>query len=139
MKKLIKPIFFLFVVITLSACVHSVNKGSRVIVENPNPCCDVIINRLLTEYPPAQTTLSFSKSDNAVFDMLLENTARKAGYTIGSQEDAVNISYVIDAMDEKTGYIHLKSSNGLVFSRMFKLPGYVLEDYYTEQNSEVNK
>ncbi|WP_428159955.1 hypothetical protein [Desulfobacter sp.] len=83
--------------------------------------------------------MSFSKSDNAVFDMLLENTARKAGYTIGSQEDAVNISYVIDAMDEKTGYIHLKSSNGLVFSRMFKLPGYVLEDYYTEQNSEVNK
>lgn len=139
MKKLIKLIFFLFVVITLSACVHSINKGSRVLVENPNPCCDVIIDRLLAEYPPAQTTLSLSKSDNAEFDTLLENAARKAGYTIGNQEDAVNISYIIDMMDEKTGYIHLKSSNGLVFSRMFKLPGYVLGDYYTEQNSEVNK
>nr|WP_319491602.1 conjugal transfer protein TrbH [uncultured Desulfobacter sp.] len=139
MKKFIEPIFFLFVVINLSACVQSVNKGSRVIVENPNPCCDVIIDRLLTEYPPAQTTLSLSKSNNAEFDTLLENTARKAGYTVGNQEDAVNISYVIDMMDEKTGYIHLKSSNGLVFSRMFKVPGYVLGDYYTEQNSEVNK
>lgn len=139
MKKFTEPIFFLFVVITLSACVHSVYKGSRVIVENLNPCCDAIIDRLLTEYPPAQTTLSLSKSNNAEFDTLLENTARKAGYTVGNQEDAVNISYVIDMMDEKTGYIHLKSSNGLVFSRMFKVPGYVLGDYYTEQNSEVNK
>lgn len=31
-----------------------------------------------------------------------------------------------------TGYVHLKSSDGFGFSRMFRLPGYDLADTYTQ-------
>lgn len=141
--RFIKIPIFLFVVLSLIGCVSTTPKKESWVLKsnenNPAPCCDVIIDRLVLEYPPAQTTLHLSKSENLDFDKLLESKARKAGYKISQRRESVKISYVIDMMDEHIGYIHLKSSKGLVFNQMFRLPNYLLYGNYTQQISEVEK
>jgi hypothetical protein len=103
--------------------------------------CDEIISRLILQYPPAKNTITLLKSGNRTFDELIEKQARRAGYTISplQSENAVKISYVIDVLSQNpgTGYVHLKSSDGFSFSRMFRMPGYNLADNYTQR--EVKK
>lgn len=143
--RFLKLSFFFFVILTLTGCAHTSKKESWALnfAENdPAPCCDVIVDRLLLEYPPAQTTLYLSKSDNINFDTLLETKIRKVGYKISQNKNVVKISYVIDTMDENKNraYLHLKSSEGLIFNRMFRLPNCYFHSNYTEQKStEVKK
>jgi hypothetical protein len=101
--------------------------------------CDEIISRLIQQYPPAKTTITLLKSGNKTFDELIEKQARRAGYTISQAPNAIKISYVIDVLSQNpgTGYVHLKSSDGFSFSRMFRMPGYDLADNYTQR--EVKK
>lgn len=140
--RFIKLSFFFFVVLTLTSCVHTTKKESWTLNFNENdpaPCCDAIVDRLLLEYPPAQTTLYLSKSENSYFDALLESKARKAGYKISQTGNAVKISYVIDIIEGNIAYLHLKSSDGLVFNRMFRLPNCYFYENSTEKINEVGK
>lgn len=137
----IRLLLLFFVALTLTSCAHHTGKkGSWVLnsdEKDPAPCCDVIIDRLVQEYPPAQTTLYFSKSENLNFDRHLETQARKAGYKISQRGEAVKISYVIDVIGEHNGFLHLKSSEGFVFNQMFRFPNYFFADY--TQHREVEK
>jgi len=143
MKKFTRLILLFFMAVSFFSCTHISPKKSWVLIdyEPPLMLCDVIISRLVLQYPPAKTTITLLKSGNETFDELIEKQARRAGYTIGQaqSESAVKISYVIDTLSETTGigYFHLKSSEGFSFSQMFHLPGYDLADTYTQ--SEVKK
>jgi len=138
MKKLTRLIFLFFMALNFFSCTHLSPKGSWVLIDSEPPLqlCDVIISRLILQYPPAKTTITLLKSYNKSFDELVEKQARRAGYTISQaqSQNAVKISYVIDVLSETTGagYFHLKSSDGFSFSQMFRLPGYDLADTYTQ-------
>ena len=138
MKKLTRLILLLFMALTCFSCSHLSPKGSWVLSDSEPPLqlCDVIISRLILQYPPAKTTITLLKSGNKTFDQLIEKQARRAGYTISQAQSqhAVKISYVIDMLSQNpgTGYFHLKSSDGFNFSQMFRLPGYELADTYTQ-------
>jgi len=138
MKKLTRLIFLFFMALNFFSCTHLSPKGSWVLIDSEPPLqlCDVIISRLILQYPPAKTTITLLKSDNKNFDELVEKQARRAGYTISQaqSENAVKISYVIDMLSQNpgAGYFHLKSSDGFSFSQMFRLPGYDLADTYTQ-------
>lgn len=136
MKKLTRLILLFFMAFHLFSCTRLSPKGSWVLTgsESPLQLCDEIISRLTLQYPPAKTTIRLLKSGNTTFDQLIEKQARRAGYTINQTQTAVRISYVIDVLSEPpgTGYVHLKSSDGFGFSRMFRLPGYELADTYTQ-------
>ena len=140
--RFIKLLLFLFVVFILTGCVHTAKKESWTLnfnETNPAPCCDAIVDRLLSEYPPAKITLSLSKSENLNFDTLLESKVRKAGYKISQTGEAIKISYIIDIIEKNVAYIHLKSSDGLVFNRMFQLSNYYFYSNSTEKISEAEK
>ena len=138
MKKLTRMILLFFMALNCFSCSHLSPKGSWVLSDSEPPLqlCDVIISRLISQYPPAKTTITLLKSGNKTFDQLIEKKARRAGYTISQaqSENAVKISYVIDVLSDTTGtgYFHLKSSDGFNFSQMFRLPGYELADTYTQ-------
>ena len=138
MKKLTRIILLFFMALNCFSCTHIAPKGSWVSSDSEPPLqlCDVIISRLILQYPPAKTTITLLKSGNKTFDQLIEKQARRAGYTISQpqSESAVKISYVIDMLSQNpgTGYFHLKSSDGFSFSQMFRLPGYDLADTYTQ-------
>jgi len=141
MKKLIRLILLFFMALNCFSCAHLSPKGSWVLIDSEPPLllCDVIISRLILQYPPAKTTITLLKSGNKTFDQLIEKQARRAGYIISPSQSAVKISYVIDVLSKSTGagYFHLKSSDGFSFSQMFRLPGYDLADTYTQ--SEVKE
>ncbi|MGD9826550.1 conjugal transfer protein TrbH [Desulfobacter sp.] len=141
MKTLARLILLFFMALSLFSCTRLSPKGSWVLTgsEPPLQLCDVIISRLVQQYPPAKTTVTLLKSGNTTFDQLIEKQARRAGYTISQAQGAVKISYVIDMLSQNpgTGYFHLKSSDGFSFSQMFRLPGYALAEIYTQ--SEVKK
>ena len=138
MKTLTRVILLFFMVLNCFSCTHIAPKGSWVSSDSEPPLqlCDVIISRLILQYPPAKTTITLLKSGNKTFDQLIEKQARRAGYTISQAQSqhAVKISYVIDMLSQNpgTGYFHLKSSDGFSFSQMFRLPGYDLADTYTQ-------
>jgi hypothetical protein len=143
MKTLTRLILLFFLALSCFSCTHISPKSSWVLTESKPPLliCDEIISRLILQYPPAKTTITLLKSGNRTFDELIEKQARRAGYTISplQSENAVKISYVIDVLSQNpgTGYVHLKSSDGFSFSRMFRMPGYNLADNYTQR--EVKK
>jgi hypothetical protein len=141
MKPLTRLLLLFFLALTCFSCTHLSPKGSWVLTESKPPLliCDEIISRLILQYPPAKTTITLLKSGNRTFDELIEKQARRAGYTISQTQSAVKISYVIDVLSQNpgTGYVHLKSSDGFSFSRMFRMPGYNLADNYTQR--EVKK
>jgi len=141
MKTLTRLILLFFMALTCFSCTHISPKSSLVLTDSPPPLliCDEIISRLILQYPPAKTTITLLKSGNKTFDELIEKQARRAGYTISQTQSAVKISYVIDVLSQNpgTGYVHLKSSDGFSFSRMFRMPGYNLADNYTQR--EVKK
>nr|WP_319394252.1 conjugal transfer protein TrbH [uncultured Desulfobacter sp.] len=141
MKTLTRPILLFFLALICFSCTHLSPKSSWVLTDSKPPLllCDEIIARLLLQYPPAKTTITLLKSGNKTFDELIEKQARRAGYTISQTRNAVKISYVIDVLSQNpgTGYVHLKSSDGFSFSRMFRMPGYNLADNYTQR--EVKK
>lgn len=141
MKKLTRLILLFFMALNCFSCTHMSPKGSWVLIgsEPPLLLCDVIISRLILQYPPARITITLLKSGNKTFDQLIEKQARRAGYSISQAQSAVKISYVIDVLSQNpgTGYFHLKSSDGFSFSQMFRLPGYNLAGTYTQ--SEVRK
>jgi len=138
MKKLTRLMLLFFMVLSFFSCTHLSPKGSWVLIDSEPPLqlYDVIISRLILQYPPAKTTITLLKSSNKTFDELIEKQARRAGYTISQtqRENAVKISYVIDMLSQNpgTGYFHLKSSDGFSFSQMFRLPGYDLADTYSQ-------
>lgn len=141
MKKLTRLILLFFMAVNCFSCTQLSPKGSWVLTgsEPPFQLCDVIVSRLILQYPPAKTTITLLKSGNKTFDQLIEKQARRAGYVISQAQSAVRISYVIDVLSQNpgTGYFHLKSSDGFSFSQTFRLPGYDLADTYTQ--IEVNK
>lgn len=141
MKTLTRLLILFFMALGLFSCTHLSPKGSWVLTgsEPPLQLCDVIISRLILQYPPAKSTITLLKSGNTTFDQSIEKQARRAGYTISQTQSAVKISYVIDVLSETagTGYFHLKSSDGFSFSQMFRLPGYALAETYTQ--NEVKK
>ena len=141
MKTLTRLILLFFLALTCFSCTHLSPKESWVLTDSKPPLlvCDEIISRLILQYPPAKTTITLLKSGNKTFDELIEKQARRAGYTISQTPNAVKISYVIDVLSQNpgTGYVHLKSSDGFSFSRMFRMPGYNLADNYTQR--EVKK
>jgi len=141
MKPLTRLILLFFLALTCFSCTHISPKSSWVLTGSKPPLliCDEIISRLILQYPPAKTTITLLKSGNKTFDELIEKQARRAGYTISQTQSAVKISYVIDVLSQNpgTGYVHLKSSDGFSFSRMFRMPGYNLADNYTQR--EVKK
>jgi len=141
MKKLTRRMLLFFMALNFFSCTHLSPKGSWVLNDSEPPLllCDAIIDRLVLQYPPAKTTIKLLKSGNKTFDELIEKQARRAGYTISQDENAVNITYVIDVLSETTGvgYFHLKSSEGFNFSQMFRLPGYDLINTYAQ--GEVQK
>ncbi|WP_020586447.1 conjugal transfer protein TrbH [Desulfobacter curvatus] len=141
MKTLTRLLLLFFLALTCFSCTHLSPKESWVLTESKPPLliCDEIISRLILQYPPAKTTITLLKSGNKNFDELIEKQARRAGYTISQTRNAVKISYVIDVLSQNpgTGYVHLKSSDGFSFSRMFRMPGYNLADNYTQR--EVKK
>ena len=141
MKALTRLLLLFFLALTCFSCTHLSPKESWVLTDSKPPLliCDEIINRLIQQYPPAKTTITLLKSGNKTFDELIEKQARRAGYTISQTQSAVKISYVIDVLSQNsgTGYVHLKSSDGFSFSRMFRMPGYNLADNYTQR--EVKK
>ena len=136
MKKLIRLILLFFMALNCFSCAHLSPKGSWVLIDSEPPLllCDVIISRLILQYPPAKTTITLLKSGNKTFDQLIEKQARRAGYIISPSQSAVKISYVIDVLSQNpgAGYFHLKSSDEFSFSQMFRLPGYNLADTYTQ-------
>jgi hypothetical protein len=141
MKTLTRLLLLFFLALTCFSCTHLSPKESWVLTESKPPLliCDEIISRLILQYPPAKTTITLLKSGNKTFDELIEKQARRAGYTISQAQNVVKISYVIDVLSQNpgTGYVHLKSSDGFSFSRMFRMPGYNLADNYTQR--EVKK
>jgi len=141
MKPLTRQLILFFLALTCFSCTHLSPKESWVLTDSKPPLliCDEIISRLIQQYPPAKTTITLLKSGNKTFDELIEKQARRAGYTISQTQSAVKISYVIDVLSQNsgTGYVHLKSSDGFSFSRMFRMPGYDLADNYTQR--EVKK
>ncbi|NDY73129.1 conjugal transfer protein TrbH [Desulfobacter hydrogenophilus] len=141
MKPLTRLTLLFFLALTCFSCTHLSSKGSWVSIDSEPPLliCDEIISRLILQYPPAKTTITLLKSGNKTFDELIEKQARRAGYTISQTQSAVKICYVIDVLSQNpgTGYVHLKSSDGFSFSRMFRMPGYNLADNYTQR--EVKK
>ena len=141
MKTFTRLILLFFLALICFSCTHLSPKESWVLTDSPPPLliCDEIISRLILQYPPAKTTITLLKSGNKTFDELIEKQARRAGYTISQAQSAVKISYVIDVLSQNpgTGYVHLKSSDGFSFSRMFRMPGYNLADNYTQR--EVKK
>jgi len=140
MKTLTRLILLFLMALNCFSCTHLSPKGSWVLSDSEPPLllCDVIISRLILQYPPAKTTITLLKSGNKTFDQLIEKQARRAGYTISQAQSqhAVKISYVIDMLSQNpgTGYFHLKSSDGFSFSQMFRLPGYELADTQIEVN-----
>nr|WP_321397529.1 conjugal transfer protein TrbH [uncultured Desulfobacter sp.] len=141
MKTLTRLLLLFFLALTCFSCTHLSPKSSWVLTDTPPPLliCDEIISRLIQQYPPAKTTITLLKSGNKTFDELIEKQARRAGYTISQTQSTVKISYVIDVLSQNpgAGYVHLKSSDGFSFSRMFRMPGYNLADNYTQR--EVKK
>ena len=141
MKKLTRLILLFFMALNFFSCTHLSPKGSWILTDSEPPLqlCDVIISRLILQYPPAKTTITLLKSGNKTFDQLIEKQARRAGYIISQAQSAVKISYVIDVLSQNpgAGYFHLKSSDEFSFSQMFRLPGYNLAGTYTQ--SEVRK
>jgi hypothetical protein len=138
MKTLARLVLIFFMALNCFSCTH-LTPGSWVLTgsEPPLQLCDVIISRLVLQYPPAKTTITLLKSGNTTFDQVIETQARQAGYTISPAQSAVKISYVIDVLSQNpgTGYFHLKSSDGFSFSQMFRLPGYALADIYTQRGA----
>nr|WP_319492488.1 conjugal transfer protein TrbH [uncultured Desulfobacter sp.] len=137
MKTLTRLLLLFFLALTCFSCTHLSPKESWVLTDSKPPLliCDEIISRLIQQYPPAKTTITLLKRGNKTFDELIEKQARRAGYTISQTQSTVKISYVIDVLSQNpgTGYVHLKSSDGFSFSRMFRMPGYDLADNYTQR------
>lgn len=137
MKTLFNIIFLLFVAFSITGCSASkrVDNSFVYMADQPVPIIisDVITRRLITEYPPAKNRLKLVKSENTSFDDLLEHKLRTAGYTITNDADAIEIRYIIDLMDNTTGYLSLQSSRGLEFNQLFNSVDCSLADSYTEQ------
>lgn len=136
MKKIIKklfPLVFLMFSISMFHGCASQQKASFVL-DKPVPIIgDVIINRLMDSYPPAQTQLNLLPSGNKVFDRLLVNKARQAGYGISTDAHAIEVTYIIDKIEgTASSYLHLKTSTGLKFSRAFDSASFELANFYTE-------
>lgn len=144
MKLFLNLTFILLMAFCFTGCATSpraTDNSYVYVTDQPVPIVisDVILRRLISEYPPAKNRLNLLRSDNVSFDDLLEYKCRFAGYAITDDPNAIQIRYVIDLLENNAGYLSLKSSRGLEFNQLFNTIDYSLAENFTELNKEAVK
>jgi hypothetical protein len=84
-----------------------------------------ITERLVSGYPPGQTSVFLFISGEGPVAQAIENNLRSKGFHISPEEDpsSLTLSWRLDQLDQTSWYLTVNLSSGYRFSRIYNLNG----------------